>query len=160
MGALHVLFVCTGNICRSPTAEAVLRTLGEARGMAEQIEVDSAATHGYNVGLAPDPHAVRAAALRGYEMIALRARQVCIADHHRFDLMLAMDRDNLRHMERQRPPDGHARLALLLDYAPETAAMFGHEVPDPYGGDARDFEFALDLVEQGVRGLLNAIRAQ
>jgi protein-tyrosine phosphatase len=155
MSAVRVLFVCTGNICRSPSAEGVARGMIRDAGLARGIVVDSAGTHGWHVGDPPDPRAVDHAARRGYDLAGLRARRLDTGDFHDFDLLLAMDRGHLRHMERQRPGTAPARLGLFLDLAP---GREGTEVPDPYYGDATDFERALDLIEEGAAGLVAAIR--
>jgi protein-tyrosine phosphatase len=135
---MKVLMVCLGNICRSPTAEAVLRTKLEAAGLGAQVSVDSAGTGSWHIGSPPDPRSQRHAAKRGYDLSALRGRQVAEADFHRFDLILAMDADNLADLQRLAPDGGH-RAELRL---------FAHvEVPDPYTGGAAGFEQVLDLVE-------------
>lgn len=134
---LRLLVVCLGNICRSPTAEAVLRRRLAAAGLAEQVEVDSAGTGGWHVGEAPDARSQRHAARRGYDLSTLRARRVAEADFERFDLILAMDEDNLADLERLRPPHGRAELRLFAR----------QPVPDPYAGGAAGFEQVLDLVE-------------
>jgi len=153
---VRVLFVCTGNICRSPTAEGVLRRLVRDQGLEGRVEVDSAGTFGYHVGEPPDRRSIRAAAARGYDLSALRARTVTREDFARFDLLLALDRGHRRELE-QLAPDGAAarRIRLLLDYAP---AFQGQDVPDPYYGGPADFERVLDLAEAGSRGLLEALR--
>ena len=135
---MRVLMVCLGNICRSPTAEAVLRTKLEAAGLAHHIAVDSAGTGDWHIGSPPDPRSQRHAAKRGYDLSALRGRQVTEADFQRFDLILAMDDDNLADLQRL-APDGGFRADLRL-FAPV-------EVPDPYAGGAAGFEQVLDLVE-------------
>ena len=151
MKVRSVLFVCLGNICRSPTAEGVFRhQLGiEAPGLA--IEVDSAGTADYHIGEPPDLRSQRAAARRGIDIGGLRARQVVPADFARFDLILAMDRSNLRELEAMRPQNSHARLQLFLEYAPDLRRL---EVPDPYYLDASVFEEVLDLSAAASRGLL------
>ena len=154
---MRVLFVCMGNICRSPTAEAVFAELVRREAPRAAIEVDSAGTHGYHVGEPPDVRAVAAARRRGIDMSALRARQLVAADYTRFDLLLAMDERNRRDMQARAPRGAVAeRVRLLLDYAPDLGVR---EVPDPYYGDARDFEYVLDLVGAAARGLLAALTA-
>ncbi len=152
--ASSVLFVCTGNICRSPIAEGVLRTRLTAAGLDGRVEVDSAGTHGYHVGEPPDDRAVARAARRGYDIAGLRARRLAPEDYGRFDLLLAMDRGHLQIMRHLCPPERADRLALFLDFAPEDSGLKGREVPDPYYGAGDDFERVLDLVEHGCEGLL------
>ena len=154
---MRILFVCLGNICRSPTAEAVLRALAAREAPELGIEVDSAGTSGYHIGDAPDARARAAAARRGYDLSALRARIVEPADFERFDLILAMDRENLRVLRRRAPATVHQRLRLFLEFAPSGAA---EDVPDPYYGGANGFEEVLDLVEAATRGLLAHLRQQ
>ena len=146
-----VLFVCLGNICRSPTAEGVVRAIAAREFPALDIEVDSAGTADYHVGEPPDRRTVAAARRRGYELAALRARQVQPGDFARFELVLAMDRANLAELESRRPRDGTARLGLFLEFAPGTGVA---EVPDPYYGAVEDFERVLDLCEAGARAML------
>jgi protein-tyrosine phosphatase len=145
---LNVLFVCMGNICRSPSAEGVMRAKLAAAGLAERIRVDSAGTHGYHVGEPPDPRSCRAAALRGYSLEALRARQVEAADFERFDLVLAADRQNLRELKRLCPLPLQHKLELVL--APLSDGE--DEVPDPYYGGGKGFEKVLDLLESACDG--------
>jgi protein-tyrosine phosphatase len=155
---MRVLFICLGNICRSPTAEGVLRALAEREAPELPLEVDSAGTAGYHVGEPPDPRMRHAAARRGYDLSGLRARVVEPGDFERFDLILAMDRDNLQVLKRRAPAHAHERLRLFLEFAPEAPAAA--EVPDPYYGGAKGFEEVLDLVESAARGLLAHLRAQ
>ncbi len=157
--AQRVLMVCTGNICRSPTAEGVLRSKLQRAGLAERIAVDSAGTHGYHTGEGPDPRAVRAAAQRGYDLSGLRARPVQVADYERFDWILAMDEANLAWLRHQAPAAAHPRLGLLLSHAPPAAlASAATEVPDPYFGPVAGFEHVLDLVELACDGLVERLR--
>jgi len=144
----RVLFVCLGNICRSPTAEGVFRALAARAGL--PVHADSAGTGGWHAGEPPHPPSVAAARRRGYDLSALRARQVTPGDFTAFDLILAMDRRNLADLGRIAPAAGQgARLGLFLDHAPETGLT---EVPDPwYSGE---FDRTLDLVEAGCRGLI------
>jgi protein-tyrosine phosphatase len=148
-----------GNICRSPTAEGVFRklVLEEARDLHLELEIDSAGTHGYHVGDPPDRRAIAAAARRGIDLSGLRARRLVREDFLRFDLLLAMDDQNVEDALELAPPGGADRLRLLLDYAPETGVR---EVPDPYYGGAAGFERVLDLVEAASRGLIAALRTQ
>ncbi len=149
----RILFVCMGNICRSPTAEAVFRRAAETRGVA--VEVDSAGTHAYHVGEPPDPRAQKAAAQRGLDMSAIRARQVRVEDFQRFDLILAMDEDNLAELEAICPEEQRHKLRLFLEYAPHLGVR---EVPDPYYGGRRGFEYVLDLVEEASERLLDELK--
>ncbi len=154
---MRILFVCLGNICRSPTAEAVLRSLAAREAPELGIEVDSAGTAGYHVGEPPDPRTQSAAARRGYRLEALRARVVEPADFERFDLILAMDEDNLRVLRRRAPEAATPRLRLFLEFAPQQEVR---EVPDPYYGGPNGFEEVLDLIEAATRGLLAHLRAR
>jgi len=149
-----VLFVCTGNICRSPTAEAIFRKLVADAGMSQAIVADSAGTHGYHIGEPPDPRARAHAAERGYDLSGLRARKVERADFQRFDLIVAMDRDHLAALEEVADPSTMRKLKLMMSYA---RAFKEQEVPDPYYGGPRDFERVLDLLEDAARGLLDAL---
>ncbi|MGA3156910.1 MAG: low molecular weight protein-tyrosine-phosphatase [Steroidobacteraceae bacterium] len=151
---MRILFVCLGNICRSPTAEAVLRQLASAQPLAG-LEIDSAGTGGYHAGHPPDPRTLAAARRRGLAMDSLRARKLERADFQRFDLILAMDRQNLIDCERIAPTPRRAQLKLFLEFAPACGYA---EVPDPYNGEAADFERVLDLAEAGCRGLLEYCR--
>jgi protein-tyrosine phosphatase len=152
---MRVLFVCLGNICRSPTAEGVLRALAAREAPELALEVDSAGTAGYHVGEPPDPRTRQAAARRGYDLSELRARVVEPGDFERFDLILAMDRENLQVLRRRAPAQAHERLRLFLEFAPEEAAA---DVPDPYYGGPNGFEEVLDLVEAASHGLLAHLR--
>lgn len=149
-----VLFVCMGNICRSPTAEGVFRHQVERAGLARRIAVDSAGTHGYHVGEPPDLRSQKAARARGYDLSAQRARRFEAEDYARFDYVLAMDRANLAAMEGLRPSGFSGHLGLFLDFAP---ALGRREVPDPYYGGARGFEEVIDMIEQASAGLLAKI---
>lgn len=151
-----VLFVCTGNICRSPTAEGVFRHLARERGVLDRLRVDSAGTHDYHVGEAPDPRAIAHAARRGYDLAALRARQVMRADFTGFDRILAMDRDHLRQLRAIAPAGSPARLSMFLDHS---ESWRGLDVPDPYYGSGRGFEEVLDMVEEASARLLEEILA-
>ncbi|WP_194721645.1 low molecular weight protein-tyrosine-phosphatase [Noviherbaspirillum malthae] len=154
MDTTRVLFVCMGNICRSPTAEGVLRKMAFEAGLHEYILIDSAGTHGYHLGEAPDPRAQTAARRRGYDLSRLRARKIESSDFSRFDLILGMDFNNLEILQRQCPPEHHHKLGLLMSYAEDHAASIVH---DPYYRSAKDFELVLDYIEDGCRGLFNAI---
>ena len=150
----RVLLVCLGNICRSPTAEGVLRTIGAREFPKVALEIDSAGTANYHVGEPPDRRTVAAARRRGYDLAGLRARQITDDDFSRFDYVLAMDRANLEDLESQRPRDATARLGLFLEFAPAAESL---EVPDPYYGGTEDFERVLDLCETAARGLLDRL---
>jgi protein-tyrosine phosphatase len=147
--------VCLGNICRSPTAEGVFRHLLAQEAPELRVEVDSAGTAGYHIGNPPDLRSQRAAHARGIDLSGLRARQVTAEDFLRFDLILAMDRDNLEELEAMRPAESRARVRLFLEYAPELGRT---EVPDPYYGDARGFEEVLNLSAAASRGLIAALQ--
>jgi len=146
-----------GNICRSPTAEGVARSLIERAGLTDRVELDSAGTHGYHIGAPPDRRAQKAAAGRGYDLSPLRGRQVHDFDFVRFDHILAMDRDNLALLLQAAPAQYRHKIRLFLEYAdnfPED------EVPDPYYGGADGFERVLDMVEDAVQGLICSLGAK
>lgn len=147
---MKVLFVCTANICRSPTAEGVFRKLVDKSLLAGHMEIDSAGTHNYYVGHPPDPRAIDHAAKRGYELSHLRARQISAIDFERFDYVLAMDKANINQLKAMCPSRLSQKIELLLDYG---GALHEQEVPDPFQGRARDFERALDLIEAACIGL-------
>ena len=152
---MKVLFVCTGNICRSPTAEGVFRHVAAGAGLAERISCESAGTHDYHVGEAPDPRTQRAAEQRGYNLCDLRARQVSRRDFEAFDYVLAMDEGHLRLLERLCPPQYAHKLKLFMEFGSDPKVR---EVPDPYYGGVQGFEHVLDLVEQAARGLLDHLK--
>lgn len=154
---VHVLFVCMGNICRSPTAEGVFAALVEREGLQEQILIDSAGTHAYHVGEPPDPRAQSAARQRGIDISAQRARRVQCEDFERFDYVLPMDQSNYRELETMRPPQCRAVMRRFLEYAPDLAEQ---DVPDPYYGGPKGFARVLDLIEVAAEGLLLEIRQQ
>ena len=151
----RVLFVCTGNICRSPTAEAVFRRLAEQDGLAGRIGIDSAGTHDYHVGDPPDPRSVAAAQARGFDMSQLRARKVRREDFHTFDLILAMDSDHHAHLTALRPNNAKAEVRLFLEYHPRKRVR---DVPDPYYGGPEGFVTVLDLIEAASANLLAEIK--
>jgi protein-tyrosine phosphatase len=153
---VNILFVCLGNICRSPTVEGVARHLAAREAPHLQLDFDSAGTAGYHAGDPPDARSTRAAAARGYDISGLRARQLQAADFRRFDLLLAMDDDNLRDMQRLAPPGFADRARLFLSHAP---ALNRRAVPDPYYGGPEGFETVLDLAEHGSRALFVAVAA-
>ncbi len=152
-----VLFVCTGNICRSPTAHGVLVQQLERAGLAARVQVDSAGTHGYHRGDPPDERSQEHAARRGYDLSALRARQVTAEDYLQYDLILAMDGGHLELLAERCPAAHRHKLQRFTAYC---SCHTGRDVPDPYYGSARDFEQVLDLVEDGCSGLLQHVRAQ
>jgi protein-tyrosine phosphatase len=154
---INVLFVCTGNICRSPTAEGVFRSMVAAEGLAGRIAADSAGTHNYHVGEPPDSRSMEAALRRGIDMADLRARKVGSADFERFDLILAMDRSHHDILSRLCPKGREDRLALFMAFAPDWGLQ---DVPDPYYGGDDGFERVLDMIEDGSRGVLRLLRAR
>jgi len=154
---LTVLIVCTGNICRSPTGEGVLRALIERRGLADRIEVRSAGTHDYHVGEGPDTRSVRHAGKRGYDLASLRASQVSPRDFHDCDYILAMDRGHLRILRNMAPANAKARLGLFLE---ASGKWKGEDVPDPYYGGPEGFERVLDMVEEAAGRWVERIAAE
>jgi protein-tyrosine phosphatase len=155
---LSILMVCMGNICRSPTAEGVLRTKLEQAGLQGRVRVDSAGTIGSHAGEPPDPRAIQHAAQRGYDISGLRARPVGNEDFFRFDWILAMDEDNLRWLEKRMPDSGGPRLELMMASASQHAG--DHVVPDPYYGTGAGFQRVLTLVEDACDGLVRRIRTE
>jgi protein-tyrosine phosphatase len=153
---ISVLFVCMGNICRSPTAEALFRKLSMELAPELDFEIDSAGTHGYHIGAPPDERSQRAALRHGVDMKQLRARRLESADFAHFDWIVFMDDGNRKDALALRGPGGKARLVRLLDFAPEQALR---DVPDPYYGEAAEFTRALQLIDQGVRGFIASLRA-
>lgn len=151
----RVLLVCMGNICRSPTAEGVLRYFVKINKLGDKVEVDSAGTHGYHVGEAPDSRTQRAAAVRGYNLSQLRARKVARQDLDYFDLILAMDKSNLDNLKRMATPEQQERMQLFMSYARN---FDDDEVPDPYYGLGHGFDLVLDMVEDASLGLLEEIK--
>ncbi|TNF32843.1 MAG: low molecular weight phosphotyrosine protein phosphatase [Gammaproteobacteria bacterium] len=153
---VKVLFVCMGNICRSPTAEGVFRSLVHNAGLQQHIHIDSAGTHAYHIGEPPDKRAQAAARNRNIDLSSQRARKVRIEDFDEFDYILAMDRDNFTELQAL-TTHHNGKLKLFLEFAENTSTR---EVPDPYYGGPQGFEHVLDLVEAASRGLLNTIRQQ
>jgi protein-tyrosine phosphatase len=153
---MRVLFVCLGNICRSPTAEGVLRHKLREAGLADRIEVDSAGTGDWHVGKTPDVRTRLAAQQRGYDLATLRGRQVSTSDFARFDLILAMDNSNLSHLHSLRPDNSSAELDLFL----RRYQLALDEVPDPYYGGEQGFEQVLDLIEQASDALLVELKGR
>lgn len=153
---VNVLFVCLGNICRSPTAHAVFQQLVDASGLGADIVVDSAGTGDWHIGKAPDARATAAGRKRGYDLSVLRARRVAAADFRQYHYILAMDLQNLRDLQALRPADFRGELSLFLNYGEHAE----REVPDPYYGEGDGFELVLDMVESAAAGLLQAIVLQ
>lgn len=151
---MNILFVCLGNICRSPTVEGVARALAAREAPHLGLAFDSAGTAGYHVGAPPDPRSQRAALARGYDISPLRARQVQPADFEHFELLLAMDEQNLRDLRALAPRGYQQRVQLFLSYWPEAPTR---HVPDPYYGDAAGFDTVLELAEQGSLRLFRAL---
>ena len=148
---MNILFVCTGNICRSPTGEAVLRRMAEAAGLGDAVTVESCGTHAYHIGQPPDARARMAGERRGYDFSGQRARQISSADFDRFDLILAMDGGHLDRLQRAAPAGRGDRIRRFLEFAPGAGRQ---DVPDPYYGGREDYELALDLIEAGCRGIV------
>jgi len=157
MNPSRVLFVCLGNICRSPTAEGVFRALLEARGLTDLIEVDSAGTSNWHIGESPDPRAIEAAGSRGIDLTPLRGRQATPGDFSEFDYVIAMDNENYANLSRLATPEQQAKLHLFLEFAEGVSET---EVPDPYFGSAGGFPHVLDLIENASQGLLEHILNQ
>ena len=155
MDNISVLFVCLGNICRSPTAHAVFESMVASEGLTDRIMVDSAGTGDWHLGHAPDERTAALAAERGYDLSELRARLVDEQDFNQFDYIIAMDNENLSNLRAMCPHDYDGQLSLLLDYSQQSDTS---EVPDPYYGGANGFALVLDLVEEACSGLLAHIR--
>ncbi len=153
---IKVLFVCMGNICRSPTAHGVFQALVDEQGLSDRILVDSAGTHSYHIGSAPDPRSQDTAQSRGVNLAGLRARQFQSQDFLEFDFLIAMDQSNLANMASIKPDKPRARLDLMLDYSKQHQHS---EVPDPYYGEA-GFDRVFDMVSEASQGLLQHIRQQ
>ena len=154
---IRVLFVCTGNICRSPSAEGLFLHKVAQAGLSDRIKVDSAGTHDFHVGDAPDPRAQEAASRRGYDLSNLRGRQVIRRDFLEFDYVLAMDQLNLKSLKPICPPEQAHKLKLFMEFAPGVEDL---EVPEPYQGEDEDFEAVLDRLEVAADGLLAHLREQ
>src|SRR5688572_31933326 len=154
---MRILFVCMGNICRSPSAEGVLRSLLAARAPQLSVEIDSAGTHDYHVGEPPDQRSIAAARRRGIDLSSLRARTVRAADFDYYDLILAMDEQNLRELRRRAPAHRHERIRLMMEFVPAAATR---AVPDPYYGGPQGFEQVLDLLEEASEALLQEMLSQ
>ena len=153
----RVLFVCMGNICRSPTAEGVMRKLLEERAPELVVEVASAGTHAYHMGEPPDPRARRAAERRGVDLSKQRARRVAVEDFAYYELVLAMDPLNRVTLLEQSPPEFHSRIRLLLEFAPQLGR---EDVPDPYYGGVEEFERVLDMVEEAAERWLDRVESE
>lgn len=153
---MRILCVCLGNICRSPAAEGVLRALAAREAPRLALSIDSAGTGDYHLGEPPDARMLEAALRRGYDLSDLRARQVEPADFERFDLLLAMDRQNRAHLVRQAPAARRERVRFFMEFAPGSGAL---EVPDPYYGGPADFEHVIDLLEAASRGLIATLQS-
>jgi low molecular weight protein-tyrosine phosphatase len=154
---IRVLFVCLGNICRSPSAEAVFRLRVRQAGFADRIQIDSAGTSDYHEGCEPDERAQRAGAQRGYDLSGLRARRVTRSDFDRFHYLLAMDHNNLSDLLRLSPREHVHKIRLFMDYS---RTHCGSDVPDPYYGGVHGFERVLDMLEDAAGGLLEDIRGR
>jgi len=162
MKTVSVCFVCLGNICRSPTAEGVMRHLVEQEALSQRILIDSAGTGDWHIGCAPDERAQHAAAQRGYKLTGLRGRQIGAADFERFDLLIAMDDKNVAALRQMCPAPMRDKIRLLMEFLPKDDSRWGgtREVADPYFGGIEGFEQVLDQCEAACRGLIAALRAQ
>jgi protein-tyrosine phosphatase len=154
---VSVLFICTGNICRSPTAEAIFRQRVAEAGLESRVTVDSAGTHNYHVGELPDRRAQLAAKRRGYDLSRQRARQMTPEDCQRYDYLIVMDSDNHQIVQAFCPEAGRRKLHRLLEFAPDIDEI---DVPDPYYGGEAGFERVLDMIEAAADGLLRAIERE
>ncbi|MEK6747665.1 MAG: low molecular weight protein-tyrosine-phosphatase [Pseudomonadota bacterium] len=157
MEKIHVLFVCMGNICRSPTAHGVFEKKVREAGLADVVQVDSAGTHAYHAGEPPDRRAQGTALNRGVDLSKYRARAVRPADFNEFHYVLAMDNENYQHLARLTTPETSAKLKLFLEFAPH---LHERDVPDPYYGGASGFERVFDMVEAASEGLLRDLRTR
>ena len=157
MSEFSVLVVCTGNICRSPTAEGVLRHRAAERGLQDKISVRSAGTHDYHVGEPPDRRSMKHALKRGYDLAAQRAMHVAPEHFHEYDYILAMDRGHLRMLKALAPRDAKARLGLFLE---ASGRWKGEDVPDPYYGGVEGFEQVLDMVEEAAESWLDRFESE
>ena len=151
-----ILFVCMGNICRSPTAEGVFRSRAAAAGLGEMLSIDSAGTHDYHIGSAPDARSAASAAKRGIDLSTQRARQVDAADFSNFDRIYAMDQDNLARLSAACPPEHRHKLGLFMQFASHSPSSV---VPDPYYGNGDGFDRVLDYIEDASDGLIADLKA-
>ena len=158
MSEIAVLFVCTGNICRSPTAEGVARKLLEEAGLGARVTVDSAGLEGWHAGDPPDPRAIASAAARGYDLTPQRSRRFTPSDFERFALILGMDRNHVTELRAHARGDTASRVRLFLDFLPPSDPKFGCDVPDPYYGDKSAYELSLDLIEYATPELIQALK--
>ncbi|MFV0543950.1 MAG: low molecular weight protein-tyrosine-phosphatase [Marinicella pacifica] len=156
MSKHKILFICMGNICRSPSAEAIFSQLIKDAGLTDQFVIDSAGTHAYHVGHAPDKRSVAAAGNRGIDMNHLRARQVELSDFTQYDRLIVMDLANLHELKKRFPDQSHDKVSLMMSYAEKRTET---EVPDPYYGGEDGFERVLDLLQDAAQGLLDDIRS-
>ncbi len=152
---VKVLFVCMGNICRSPLAHGYFETLVKGRGLSGIIEVDSAGTHAYHVGEKPDPRSQEVAIRHGIDLSNQRGRKVCENDFEYYDYILAMDRDNLSILHQRSPTEYHSKIELFMNYANDRTVS---EVPDPYYGGSKGFDNVYSLIESASTGLLENIQ--
>jgi len=157
MKKIKVLFVCLGNICRSPTAHGIFREKVEQAGMSAIVEIESAGTSGWHIGEPPDKRTQAAALAKGYDLSDLKGRAFSASDFSYYDYILAMDEENLRSMQQLKPADYSGHLGLFLDFSGQDAYR---EVPDPYYGGNQGFQTVINLVEEGCSGLLEHIRKQ
>ncbi len=158
MSEIAVLFVCTGNICRSPTAEAVARKLLLDAGLAARVAVDSAGLEGWHAGDPPDPRAIASAAERGYDLTAQRARRFERHDFDDFQLIIGMDRGHVSALRARQGKGLANQVRLFLDFLPSEDPRYGRDVPDPYYGDMSDYEISLDLIEDGTPNLIDILK--
>ncbi len=158
MSEIAVLFVCTGNICRSPTAEGVARDRLAEAGLAARVTVDSAGLEGWHAGDPPDTRAIACAIARGYDLTSQRARQFDRADFGRFALILGMDRGHVAALRARQGDNTASQVRLFLDFLPSDDPRFGGDVPDPYYGDMSDYELSLDLIERATPGLIESLK--
>jgi protein-tyrosine phosphatase len=157
MATHRILFVCLGNICRSPMAEGVFRRVAEEEGLIDRFEIDSAGLGDWHIGQAPDHRAQKAARSRGVDISDQSARQVVDEDFDRFDLLLVMDRSNYAELKARAPHEARAKIRPFLDFAPHVGTR---DVPDPLFGGAEGFDRALDLIEAAARGLLASLAGE